>query len=294
MFQKAIAIASEFTIPIILSRKTVGGQCSTNIGTAVVLNRDGWIATAGHIMHQWQKLVEAAAVTQASNTRIEKIRADKNLTNKERAKALSSGAQVGRDDTERCSIFVGIPNVKVTDFGFVPTETPGWGEVVDIGVARLDGFKPEQIKTYPVFKDPRKDFEPGRSLCKLGFPFHGVQSSWNAEKQSFELAKGALPMPRFPLEGMFTRTSEIIIEGADKPPYPIKYVETSTPGLKGQSGGPTFDVHGTIWAIQAKTSHLPLGFSGQNQFLNVGLGVHPDTMFPVFDQAGIKYEVSAY
>jgi hypothetical protein len=100
-------------------------------------------------------------------------------------------------------------------------------------------------------------------------------------------------MPRFPIEGIFTRTSQIEFEG-ERPPFPVRYVETSSPGLLGQSGGPTFDVEATIWAIQAKTAHLALGFAGQNQYLNVGLGVHPETMFPFFDHHKIEYQVSDY
>ena len=40
--------------------------------------------------------------------------------------------------------------------------------------------------------------------------------------------------------------------------------------------------------------HLALGFTGQNQYFNVGLGVHPETMYPIFDEAGVKYQVSDY
>jgi hypothetical protein len=296
MFQKAIAIASEFTFPLVMSRKTVAGACSSSVGTFVVVNKAGWIVTAAHILNQWTKLVASAAATQAALAKIKTIKEDGSLSNKERARALAAGPTAGKDDTERCSMWVGInPAVRVNlkNIGFVPLEIAEWGEVVDLACAQLDPWDSAWVKTYPIFKDPTKDFEPGRSLCKLGFPFHQFQTSWDEATNQFKLPPGALPMTRFPVEGMFTRVSEIVIEG-EAPPYPIRYVETSTPGLRGQSGGPTFDVHGTIWAIQAKTSHLPLGFTGQNQFLNVGLGVHPETMFPIFAEAGIEYQVSAY
>lgn len=177
---------------------------------------------------------------------------------------------------------------------FFPATMPGWGEVIDLGVGKLDPFDSTWVKTYPVFKDQTKNFEPGKSLCKLGFPFHQFQPTWEAATEKFMLPPGALPMPRFPIEGIFTRISEVRVEGDEKPAYPIRYLETSSPGLLGQSGGPTFDDQATIWAIQAKTSHLPLGFVGQNQYFNVGLGVHPDTMFPIFKEAGIAYQLSDY
>jgi hypothetical protein len=87
------------------------------------------------------------------------------------------------------------------------------------------------------------------------------------------------------------------------PGFPVSFVETSSPGLRGQSGGPTFDVEGNIWAIQSQTRHLPLGFSpeikdgGQNhkehQFLNVGMGTHVETLLGLFKLIGIKHSVSA-
>jgi hypothetical protein len=84
--------------------------------------------------------------------------------------------------------------------------------------------------------------------------------------------------------------------------YDIKFLETSTPGLRGQSGGPIFDTEGRIWAIQSQTRHLPLGFSPkiksgnkeieENQFLNVAWGAHVETILKFLDHHSIKYTVS--
>ena len=41
----------------------------------------------------------------------------------------------------------------------------------------------------------------------------------------------------------------------------VHYLETSSAGLLGQSGGPIFDIDGTVWAMQSRTTHLPLGFA---------------------------------
>lgn len=296
MFRKACAIAAEFTFPMVLSRKTVGGVCSSSIGTFVVVNSEGWIVTAGHILNQWTKLVGTTAATKAAIQARDAIKSEPNLTNKERAKKLSSAPQVGKDDTEQCSLWMGFPDatVRLTNMMFYDVAVPDWGEVADFGIGQLQPFDPAWVKTYPIFKDPTKEFEPGKSLCKLGFPFHQFQPTWDAGTSGFRLPDGALPMPRFPIEGIFTRVTEIKIDGKEQPPMPIRYVETSSPGLRGQSGGPTFDEQGTIWAIQAKTSHLPLGFAGPSQFLHVGLGAHPDMMFPMMNEAKIKFNISDY
>lgn len=291
MFRAALAKAAEFTFPIVMSRRSVGGSCASSIGTFVVLNKDGWIVTAGHILRQWHQLLQGVDQTRATQKARELIENDASLTRKEKAVKLSAHV-VGKDDSDRCSAWWGKDPVSLKDFKYISLTVPDFGEVVDIGVGRLDPFSPSDVKLYPVFKDPKKNFEPGASLCKLGFPFHEITPKWDESKSSFVLPPGTLPLPRFPIDGIFTRISEVVIEGAGKPPFPVRYIETSTPGLRGQSGGPTLDVDGTIWAIQAKTIHLDLGFQGQKQFLNLGLGVHPETMFAFFDQVGVKYEVS--
>jgi S1-C subfamily serine protease len=63
-----------------------------------------------------------------------------------------------------------------------------------------------------------------------------------------------------------------------------KYLETSSAGLRGQSGGPIFDKEGRVWAIQSKTLSIPLGFSPtiklgtkeitEHQFIHIGVGCH--------------------
>jgi hypothetical protein len=299
MFSGALKIANQFTFPVVVSRKTVAGVCGTSIGTYVVVNDDGWIVTAGHILKQWHKLTEGVAQTKKTIAERKKIEGDASLSNKEKQKKLST-LVVGKNDHDECSAWWAHPGAQLKDFTYLDLEIPGFGDAIDIGIGRLDPFDPGWVKKYPTFKDPTKDFDPGRSLCKLGFPFHKIAPVWDVKSNQFLLPPGALPMPRFPIEGIFTRTAEVKIQGLPSPlPYPVKYVEVSTPGLKGQSGGPIIDVKGNVWAIQAKTSHLALGFdpagpNGQkeHQFLNVGLGVHPETIFGLFKDNGIKYDIS--
>jgi hypothetical protein len=296
MFRDAYKKASEFTFPVITSRRSArDGTCGSGVATFIVMNKDGWIVTAGHVLKQWHKLAQEVEQVQATQAIRETIEKDQSLTKKERAVALGN-AIISRNANDRCSAWWGVGPLtsQVVDISYIDFDIPGFPDVADIGVGRLEPFDPTWVKEYPVFKDPSKNFEPGQSLCKLGFPFHQVSTSWNNATNGFDLAPGSLPMPRFPIEGIFTRTSEVAFQGGDAPPFPFRYVETSSPGLLGQSGGPTFDVKGTVWAIQSKTIHHPLGFSGQSQFLNAGLGVHPDTMFGFFDEASLKYEVSDY
>jgi len=167
---------------------------------------------------------------------------------------------------------------------------------VDVAVGRLDPFDPAWVSSYPVFKDPTKDFDSGAMLCRTGFPFHNVAPIWDKANNRFDLPPGTFPAPLFPIEGIFTRTVTLNPPlNIDPFSFPFKWLETSSPGLKGQSGGPIFDDKGTIWGIQCQTMSYDLGFKTTTpQYLNVGVGVHAETLFAIFTAHGIKFQVSPY
>jgi hypothetical protein len=175
-------------------------------------------------------------------------------------------------------------------------------EAVDLAVGRLEPYPANFALHYPKIKDPTKEFHPGASLCKLGFPFHEIQPVWNEQEGKFEFAAGALPLPLFPIEGILTRFLQNPA-WANAQPFPLRQIETSSPGFRGQSGGPIFDVHGAIWGIQSHTLHQPLGFNPtvkgkdgkdhvEHQFLNVGRGVHAETIIGLLNQLGVAFELS--
>lgn len=287
MFRNACKIARQFTRPVISCRQAVDGTCTSGIGSFVVLNDEGWIATAGHIVDQLQQLISEEQATAA----VAAIEADGTLTNKQKYDQIKALGKVGPASTQRAAAHWTFPNAQLVDASRHPD--------IDLAIGRLEPFDPAWVTTYPVIKDPALDFDPGASLCKEGYPFHTVTPTWNAATNQFEV--GANPLPFFPIEGIFTRVVEIVGTGS---PYPLKYLETSSPGLRGQSGGPTFDVHGAIWGIQSQTRHYALGFNppvpgGKNgetehQFLNVGWGVHAETLIGVLKERGVKHAVSAF
>jgi hypothetical protein len=203
-----------------------------------------------------------------------------------------TGPNVSDDKTLRAAVNWGGSDSKLVDIYRHPD--------VDLAIGRLAPFDDSSVKNYPDLKDPHKEFEPGASLCKYGYPFQSIVPTWDARKKRFKLP-AADQLSMFPIEGIFTRTFE---EGGVASPYPLMYVETSSPGLRGQSGGPTFDIHGAIWAIQSDTNHLPLGFNppvpgaengeSEHQFLNVGLGVHSATVIGALTELGVAHTVSAF
>ncbi len=50
MFSEAVSKTADYTRPMVISSRTVDGKCDSTIGTYIVLNREGWILTAGHLL----------------------------------------------------------------------------------------------------------------------------------------------------------------------------------------------------------------------------------------------------
>jgi len=292
MFRNAHSIAKQYTFPVVISQKTVGGVCSTMIGAFVVINQDGWIMTAGHIIIGLSDLMRQERETRERINRRAQIESDVTISGEERARMLAEIGPVSDDDIERVSSWWGADGVNLVDGrAFMP---------IDFGVGRLDPYNPDMVATYPTIKDPARDFEPGTSLCKLGYPFHSIEPVWDEAQSAFVLPPGSVPPPQFPIDGIFTRTAVLVVEG-HQTPFPLMWLETSSPGLRGQSGGPIFDTQGSIWALQCNTAHYPLGFNPEvpgsgpeHQFLNVGRGVHARTILGYFQEFGVSYQISAY
>jgi hypothetical protein len=292
MFRNACSIAREFTRPVFLCKQAISGACSSGIGSFVIVNDEGWIVTAGHIIEGLENLIREEAANAALMTEAQ-IDSDPSLSKKQKYDLKKDLRNRPDHATRRAGANWSFPGSQLVDVSR--------HDNVDLAIGRLEPFDKSWISTYPVFKDPTKDFHPGASLCKYGFPFNSVTPAWDGAANAFIVPGN--PLPLFPIEGIFTREIDIVPDGPAGP-YNLRYVETSSPGLMGQSGGPTFDVHGAIWAIQSQTHHYALGFNppvpgaangeSEHQFLNVGWGVHAETVIGVLTELGVRHTVSAF
>lgn len=296
MFAKACELARSFTRPVVLSRRDRAGNCSASIGAFVVVNGDGWVVTAWHIVEEAERSAQAAKEFQTAEVSRAAIYADPAIDKKEHSRRLKALPTFPSDATTNTSAWWSWDPVRAKDIVAVPA--------IDLAFVKLESFDPASVVTYPVFKDPTKPMQPGRSLCRLGFPFHSVQPVFHPDKNAFELPPGSIPLPLFPNDGILTRIVEVEVNPPLNPPPPFKLrlIETSSPGLRGQSGGPIFDQNGTIWGIQSRTVHHPLGFSPpvpggrpnekEHQFMNVGWGVHAETIIGAMCDRGIAFALS--
>ena len=151
---------------------------------------------------------------------------------------------------------------------------------VDLGVGKLENFIAPKDHVFPRLRV--REVEQGELLCRVGFPFvDTIRLQWT--KGNGFTFTNLFPVPLFVNEALVSRFMAVPESGI--------WIETSSPGLKGQSGGPLVDSDGLICGIQVNTVHYPLGFegTGRNQVLNVGRAVHIDTVRGFLDNHGIKH-----
>lgn len=170
----------------------------------------------------------------------------------------------------------------------------------DLAILKFNNFEKLNVNTFPVFKKTSSQIKQGKSLCRLGYPFPEFSNfRFNKTHDQIEWTKkGVSQSPQFPIDGMITRFI------GDKKGQ-IAGIELSTPGLRGQSGGPLFDQNGIIYGMQSRTKHLHLGFDLENKpiqmdgedklvnnysFLHLGECVHVDIIKDFLREHRVRFQ----
>lgn len=169
----------------------------------------------------------------------------------------------------------------------------------DLAVLTFKGFEKLHYNNYATFLKDSSLIKQGKFLCRLGFPFPEFTNfKYNEENDDIEWTKdGINATPRFPIEGMVTR--HLLSQTGS-----ISGIEMSTPGLRGQSGGPLFDANAIVYGMQSSTHHLHLGFDIKEKeikdggkikkvtncpFLHLGACIHVDIIKKFLKEKNIKY-----
>jgi hypothetical protein len=181
--------------------------------------------------------------------------------------------------------------------GFTWFEHP----TLDLAILKFNDYTKCLYTGSATFLKNTSQIKQGNFLCRLGFPFPEFSNyAFNEAKDDIEWTTTGNPhSPRFPIEGMITR---FIGENNQ-----VSGIELSTPGLKGQSGGPLFNSQGIIYGMQSSTRHLHLGFDLENQemllgnkikkvtdysFLHLGLCIHADIIKNFLREKSVPFNES--
>lgn len=243
MFEKAILETAGYTRAIhSISRNFGSTQIQRGAATLFFVNHEGYALTCKHVA-QW--LSQADQINQKYTSFLQQ---GKDLSGGQRsALAKKLGLKADAVSETRITFVDCVDQIKNMRFFLHPE--------FDLALIKFEGFDKTLFNNVPKFKKEDSEISPGAMLCRLGFPFPEFSNyQLNAQSQSLEWTKtGAMRSPRFPIEGMLTR----FLGNQNGKIYGM---EMSTPGLRGQSGGPLFDSSGKVCGMQSRTKHLHLGF----------------------------------
>jgi hypothetical protein len=299
MFSDAYEIASCYTRPLFTFARVTDDPFSgdfeivSSVGAMVIINEDGCFVTASHIMQQAEQLRQQHEAWVALQKKIQELEQD-SISRSGKKKKLKREAQSKPHSwVSNLVLGFGFQEAEVSEVRVFPYS--------DLAIGRIENFNQFSVDNYPRIKEPSNNFDIGSSLCRLGYPFANLDVEFNEQQDQFFL--NGLP-PLFPIESIYTRNIIPEVPNDDTAPsFDVKFIETSRPGLNGQSGGPIFDTDGNVWGIQSQTRHYPLGFdqeiqhggktrSTENSFLHVGVGTHAETLIGALDETGVDYSLA--
>lgn len=252
MFRTAIEKVGNFTRPIHFI-SNIYGEPTVRPGAATLffVNDQGVAITCKHVT----SLIKSSGemLTRYQNFLTEKNNLAKSGSFNKKLKDLKTKYGYNKPDNA-CQLLYQMVNC--ADFKSIDVfEHPDY----DLAILKMKDFSRKFYTGHAVFAKNSNELQPGVFLCRLGFPFPEFTNfKYDAATEKISWTNDAARMVRFPIEGMVTRhfgNAEGKIFG----------VEMSTPGLKGQSGGPLFNADGLVYGMQSMTIHLHLGFDMNNQ-----------------------------
>jgi len=294
MFVDGIEVAIQYTRAI-HSISRVWGSTTVVPGTASLffVNADGWALTCKHVAHQLafaDQLLTKFTAFKAERAQLSTGKKQRQLLRAlEHKHGYSNGAPV-----EMYNNFV---NCVEGPLQLEARPHPS----LDVALLKFSNYTKLGAMSFPLFARQTDGLKQGKFLCRLGFPFPEF-TNFEYDGPSDRIrwtTTGRSDTPRFPIEGMVTRH----LVG----PVGIVGFELSTPGLRGQSGGPAFDCEGRVWGMQAATNYLDLDFdvdvdvlrNGQRRhvkdsaFLHVGHCVHVDVLKGFMRDNGVSFQEAA-
>jgi hypothetical protein len=290
MFVEAIEKVDEFTRPMHTIARTYGGLISPGTSTLFFVNEDGVAITCKHVLNI---ITQADSINNQFNQfKAERDRLPKDGKYNKNLMGLELKYKYKKENT------VQIKNNFINAFDKISNIQCYAHPTLDLAILVFEGFTQKLYSSHATFIKDSGKIKQGKSLCRLGYPFPEFSNfQHNPLADDIEWTQTGNPhTPKFPIDGILTRFG-----AADNQ---VVSIEMSTPGLRGQSGGPLFDTVGLVYGMQNQTNHLHLGFDIKDQeiiqdgkkskvsnhpFLHVGHCIHVDRIKEFLAQHRIKY-----
>ena len=237
-------------IPIVIGWRSQGGQTNGLIGASVVINNDGWLLTAGHIVE---------AIDHVKNGR-EPTNPKKKITNH--------------------VVIVGNPSAELIRGEHRP--------IIDIGVLKTNWEQlPNGIEAVPLRSG---DVFQGEMFCRAGFPFleREVRPKWDKKNNRF-IWHNLFPVPVFVNESLVSRfvdvrqNDQVLLGTWFETSTPGLGGQSGGPLLDSQGNVCGIQTHTAHYPLR-------FNGAGKNQVLNVGRAVRIDTIRRFLDESGIGYQ----
>ena len=292
MFEQAIEKILQFTRPLHSISRTYSGLILPGTSTFFFVNGTGVAVTCKHVMN----LIPAAdEINRAfGQFKLEKDKIAGDVKFRRNLQGLEMKYKYHPDTT------IQLKNNFLNCFDKIEEITCHAHPTLDLAILEFKGFDKLYYSSFARFLKDSSKIKQGKSLCRIGFPFPEFNNfKHNADTDDIEWTNSGNPnSPSFPIDGIVTRfVADAVTNG-------IVGIELSTPGLKGQSGGPLFDTDGVIYGMQSATNHLHLGFDMKDKeiiqegkkgkvsnfpFLHVGICVHVDRIKEFLAQHHISF-----
>lgn len=289
MFRNAISITKNYTFNVLTSIRRVSGKVDTGLFTCILLDEDGNFLSCAHAFQIFLDFQKHQSLIKTNITKRAEIKT-KGLTSIQEQTQLSKI----RDDLNWIThIDFYLPKINAS----IDIKTTKLDFNKDLSTFKLLNASLPVISHYPIFFDNTNSMIIGASLCRLGYPFNDSKVSYKHGK-GFVFHINLSTQDVYPNDGILTRIRKLVTRPKSR--FSGLFIETSTPGLRGQSGCAMFDVDGVVYGIQSHTSHLPLDMvvpfpkngpivALENQVLNVGLGTHSTQIEIFLTVNGINY-----
>ena len=292
MFISAIERVAQYTRPIHTIMRTYGGkQLLPGAATIFFVNEQGYAVTCKHV-------VDMIAAADNINVHFQNFKKERQaLPQDGKYKTQLKGLELKYKFNPETTVQLKNNFVDSVDkmSGFTWFTHP----TLDLAILKFNDFGKIHYTECARFLKDGNNIKQGKYLCRLGFPFPEFNNFiFNTEKDDIECTTtGVNVSPRFPIEGMVTRFLADQKEG-------LYGIEMSTPGLRGQSGGPLFDSNGTVYGMQFSTKHLHLGFDlvdkeiminngikkiSDYSFIHLGQCIHVNTIKAFLKQHNVSF-----